>query len=607
MSAPLIQLREVYLGFGGYDIFQNIDLILNERERSCLVGRNGSGKSTLLKLIAGAIVPDAGTVAVQKGIKISLMEQDPDLSVFSTLGDFATSHLNSDQGYKVEAISTGLKLNLQQDVKLASGGEIRRAALAKIIAESPDLMLLDEPTNHLDVESIKWLEIVLKNLPCGVVIISHDRAFLRSVSKSTLWLDRGILRRNEKSFADFEDWRDKTWTEEDARSHKMRRRIKEESIWAVEGISARRKRNQGRLKALKQLKLEYSLQEKRQTTAKMSFQSGETSGRKILEAQGISKNIGGKQICSKFSVSISRGERIAMVGANGVGKTTLLNILFKDLAPDEGTIKRGTNWIAASFEQNKGSLDMDASLQENLAGDPDIALPGRSDQVLVKGVPRHVVGYLKEFLFDPSALRAPVRSLSGGEKSRLILAKLMAKTSNLLLLDEPTNDLDIETLDLLQELLCEFDGTILLISHDRDFVERVATRVLYFEGNGKIIDFTGGYESYLNKFLDDKNSLESTVKSRKSKNAMNLQENKKSVGLSFTEQHRLSEIPEEIERLELEIKKLEEFLSIDDLYQSDQKKFDKASSALVERKLKMDKIMEEWLLLEDKQNYGQLS
>ena len=607
MSAPLIQLREVCLSFGGYDIFQNIDLILTERERSCLVGRNGSGKSTLLKLIAGAIVPDAGTVAVQKGIKISLMEQDPDLSAFSTLGDFATSRLNSNQGYKIEAISTGLKLNLQQEVKLASGGEIRRAALAKIIAETPDLMLLDEPTNHLDVESIKWLETVLKNLTCGVVIISHDRAFLRSVSKSTLWLDRGLLRRNEKSFADFEDWRDKTWAEEDARNHKIRRRIKEESVWAVEGISARRKRNQGRLKALKKLKVKYDLQEKRQATAKMSFQSGETSGRKILEAQGISKNIGGKQICSKFSVSISRGERIAMVGANGVGKTTLLNILFRDLAPDEGTIKRGTNWITASFEQNKGSLDLDASLQENLAGDPDIALPGRSDQILVKGVPRHVVGYLKEFLFDPSTLRAPVRSLSGGEKSRLILAKLMAKTSNLLLLDEPTNDLDIETLDLLQELLCEFDGTILLISHDRDFVERVATRVLFFEGNGRIIDFTGGYESYLNKFLDDKSSLDVTVKSRKPKNTMNLQENKKSAGLSFTEQHRLSEIPEEIERLELEIKKLEEFLSIDDLYQSDQKKFDKASSALAERKLKMDKIMEEWLLLEDKQNHGQLS
>ena len=607
MSAPLIQLREVCLGFGGYDIFQNIDLILNERERSCLVGRNGSGKSTLLKLIAGAIVPDAGTVAVQKGIKISLMEQDPDLSVFSTLGDFATSRLNSNQGYKIEAISTGLKLNLQQEVKLASGGEIRRAALAKIIAESPDLMLLDEPTNHLDVESIKWLETILKNLTCGVVIISHDRAFLRSVSKSTLWLDRGILRRNERSFADFEDWRDKTWTEEDARNHKIRRRIKKESVWAVEGISARRKRNQGRLKALKQLKLKYDMQEKRQSTAKMSFHLGETSGRKILEAQGISKNIGGKQICSKFSVSIRRGERIAMVGANGVGKTTLLNILFGDLAPDEGTIKRGTNWITASFEQNKGSLDMDASIQENLTGDPDIALPGRSDQVLVKGVPRHVVGYLKEFLFDPSTLTAPVRSLSGGEKSRLILAKLMAKTSNLLLLDEPTNDLDIETLDLLQELLCEFDGTILLISHDRDFVERVATRVLFFEGNGRIVDFTGGYESYLNKFLDDKNSLDVTVKSQKPKNVMNLRENKKSVGLSFTEQHRLSEIPQEIERLELEIKKLEEFLSIDGLYQSDQKKFDKASSALAERKLKMDKIMEEWLLLEDKQNYGQLS
>ena len=602
MSAPLIQLREVCLGFGGHDIFQNIDLILNEGERSCLVGRNGSGKSTLLKLIAGAIVPDAGTVAVQKGIQISLMEQDPDLSIFSTLGDFATSRLISNQVYKIEAISNGLKLNLQQEVKLASGGEIRRAALAKIIAETPDLMLLDEPTNHLDIESIKWLETVLKNLKCGVVIISHDRTFLRSVSKTTLWLDRGILRRNEKNFADFEDWRDKTWTEEDARNHKIRRRIKEESVWAVEGISARRKRNQGRLKALKQLKVKYDLQEKRQATAKMSFQSGEASGRKILEAQGISKNIGGKQICSKFSVSISRGERIAMVGANGVGKTTLLNILFRDLSPDEGTIKRGTNLITASFEQNKGSLDMDASLQENLAGDPDIALPGRSDQILVKGVPRHVAGYLKEFLFDPSTLRAPVRSLSGGEKSRLILAKLMAKTSNLLLLDEPTNDLDIETLDLLQELLCEFDGTILLISHDRDFVDRVATRVLFFEGNGKIIDFTGGYESYLNKFLDDKNSSDVVFKSSKPKNAMNLRVKKKSEGLSFTEQHRLLEIPSEIERLELEIKKLEEFLSIDDIFQSDRKKFDKASSALAERKFKMDKIVEEWLVLEDKQN-----
>ena len=602
MSAPLIQLREVCLGFGGHDIFQNIDLILNEGERSCLVGRNGSGKSTLLKLIAGAIVPDAGTVAVQKGIQISLMEQDPDLSIFSTLGDFATSRLISNQVYKIEAISNGLKLNLQQEVKLASGGEIRRAALAKIIAETPDLMLLDEPTNHLDIESIKWLETVLKNLKCGVVIISHDRTFLRSVSKTTLWLDRGILRRNEKNFSDFEDWRDKTWTEEDARNHKIRRRIKEESVWAVEGISARRKRNQGRLKALKQLKVNYDLQEKRQATAKMSFKSGEASGRKILEAQGISKNIGGKQICSKFSVSISRGERIAMVGANGVGKTTLLNILFRDLSPDEGTIKRGTNLITASFEQNKGSLDMDASLQENLAGDPDIALPGRSDQILVKGVPRHVAGYLKEFLFDPSTLRAPVRSLSGGEKSRLILAKLMAKTSNLLLLDEPTNDLDIETLDLLQELLCEFDGTILLISHDRDFVDRVATRVLFFEGNSKIIDFTGGYESYLNKFLDDKNSSDVVFKSSKPKNAMNLRVKKKSEGLSFTEQHRLLEIPSEIERLELEIKKLEEFLSIDDIFQSDRKKFDKASSALAERKFKMDKIVEEWLVLEDKQN-----
>ena len=600
MSAPLIQLSEVSLGFGKHDIFKNIDLVLNKGERTCLVGRNGSGKSTLLKLIAGKIVPDAGHVAVQKGIQISLMEQDPDLSSFSTLGDFAASKLSSNEMYKIEAISNGLKLNLRQEVKFASGGEIRRAALAKIIAETPDLMLLDEPTNHLDIESIQWLEDLLRNLKCGIVIISHDRAFLRAVSKTTLWLDRGILRRNEKNFADFEDWRDKTWAEEDARNHKLKRRIKEESVWAVEGISARRKRNQGRLEALKELKLENNLKIERQETAKMSFQSGEISGRKVLEAQSISKKIDGKPICGKFSVTISRGERIALVGANGVGKTTLLNILFRDLSPDEGSIKRGTNLSIANFEQDKGSLNMDASLQENLAGDPEIALPGRADQILVKGIPRHVAGYLKEFLFDTSALRAPVRSLSGGEKSRLILAKLMAKKSNLLLLDEPTNDLDIETLDLLQEILCDYDGTIILISHDRDFVEQVATRVLFFEGNGKIIDFTGGYRSYLNNRSVDKSRKNTDRKSAKSKTMMDLHAKKKNVNLSFTDHHRLREIPREVERLELEIKKLEDFLSIDDLYLSDQKKFDKASTALAERELKLDEIMEEWLLLEDK-------
>jgi len=600
MSAPLIQLSEVSLGFGKHDIFKNIDLVLNKGERTCLVGRNGSGKSTLLKLIAGKIVPDAGHVAVQKGIQVSLMEQDPDLSSFSTLGDFAASKFSSTEMYKIEAISNGLKLNLRQEVKFASGGEIRRAALAKIIAETPDLMLLDEPTNHLDIESIQWLEDLLRNLKCGIVTISHDRAFLRAVSKTTLWLDRGILRRNEKNFADFEDWRDKTWAEEDTRNHKLKRRIKEESVWAVEGISARRKRNQGRLKALKELKLENDLQIKRQETAKMSFQSGEISGRKVLEAQSISKKIDGKPICGKFSVTISRGERIALVGANGVGKTTLLNILFRDLSPDEGSIKRGTNLSIANFEQDKGSLNMDASLQENLAGDPEIALPGRADHILVKGIPRHVAGYLKEFLFDPTALRAPVRSLSGGEKSRLILAKLMAKKSNLLLLDEPTNDLDIETLDLLQEILCEYDGTIILISHDRDFVEQVATRVLFFEGNGKIIDFTGGYRSYLNNRSVDKSRKNTDRKSVKSKTMMDSHAKKKNVNLSFTDHHRLREIPREVERLELEIKKLEDFLSIDDLYLSDQKKFDKASTALAERKLKLDEIMEEWLLLEDK-------
>ena len=602
MSVPLIQLHQVCLGFGGFDVFKNIDLVLNVGARCCLVGRNGSGKSTLFKLIAGEIAPDAGAVAIHKGIQVRLMEQDPELSKFTTLGDFAASSLGSNETYKIDAISHGLKLNLQQEVKLASGGEIRRAALAKVIAEAPDLMLLDEPTNHLDIESIKWLEAELKNLKCGIVIISHDRAFLRSASKTTLWLDRGVLRKSERNFAEFEDWRDKIWTDEDANNHKIRRRIKEESIWAVEGISARRKRNQGRLKALIKLKQNYGSQIKRQDTSKMSFKSDEISGRKILEARGISKNIGGKLICSNFNVTVTRGERIALVGANGIGKTTLLNMLFGDIPPDTGTIKKGTNLKVARFEQNKSNLNLDASLWENLIDDPETALPGRSDHILVKGVPKHVAGYLKEFLFDPSTIRAPVRSLSGGEKSRLILAKLMAKTSNLLLLDEPTNDLDIETLDLLQEILSEYDGTIILISHDRDFVDRVATRILFFDKNSKIIDFTGGYESYVNSYSTVGNRIDNVAKPARSKIGAGAPIKKKSESLSFTEQHRLIEISREVKKLESEVKKLEDFLSTEDLFRSDRVKFDKASSALLGRKLKMDELLEEWLLLEEKKS-----
>ena len=605
MSAPLIQLSEVSLGFGKHDIFKNVDLVFNKGERSCLVGRNGSGKSTLLKLIAGKIVPDAGHVAVQKGIQISLMEQDPDLSSFSTLGDFAASKLSSNEMYKIEAISNGLKLNLRQEVKFASGGEIRRAALAKIIAETPDLMLLDEPTNHLDIESIQWLEDLLRNLKCGIVIISHDRAFLRAVSKTTLWLDRGILRRNEKNFADFEDWRDKTWAEEDARNHKLKRRIKEESVWAVEGISARRKRNQGRLKALKELKLENDLQIKRQETAKMSFQSGEISGRKVLEAKSISKKIDGKPICGKFSVTISRGERIALVGANGVGKTTLLNILFRDLSPDEGSIKRGTNLSIANFEQDKGSLNMDASLQENLAGDPEIALPGRADQILVKGIPRHVAGYLKEFLFDPSALRAPVRSLSGGEKSRLILAKLMAKKSNLLLLDEPTNDLDIETLELLEEIINQYQGTVLIVSHDREFIDNTCSSVWAFEGDGKITDMVGGYtdyQAYLSYLAEQEKQQQAPKKDVKPAPVAATKPENKSTKLSYKLKLELEQLPNKMEQLEVAVEAQQAVVSDPDFFKQDSDVTTNALNHLAKLESDLEAAFERWEELEELQN-----
>jgi ATP-binding cassette subfamily F protein uup len=599
--APLLQLTDISLTFGGEPVFHDLSLVVQPGDRVALVGRNGSGKSTLLKVMAGLVEPDRGLRIVTPGVNVGYMEQEPDMAGFTTLGDYAASQLDPAETYRVEMAGEGLKFDPARPVSTASGGERRRAALAKLMAEAPDLMLLDEPTNHLDIEAIGWLENELRETRKGFVLISHDRAFLRELTRATLWIDRGMTRRQEKGFEHFEAWRDKVWDDEDQQRHKLDRKIKSEARWAVEGISARRKRNQGRVRALADLRAERSSQIRRQGTAAMALDSGPTSGRKVIEAVDISKAYGDKLILDKFSIKILRGDRVAFVGPNGVGKTTLLKMLLKEIAPDSGTVTQGTNLEPTVFDQARAQLDPKMTLWESLTGDAEMRVSGQADQVLVRGQPRHVVAYLKDFLFDERQARAPVKSLSGGEKARLLLAKLMARESNLLVLDEPTNDLDIETLDLLQELLDDFDGTVLLVSHDRDFLDRVATTTIAMEGDGRATTYAGGWSDYRAQRGADA-ILEASKKADKTeaKTPELTQSKQASTRLSFTEKHRLEELPAQMERIAAEIAKLEELLSDATLFTREPVKFKKATEALTTRQTALAEAEAEWLDLAER-------
>ena len=597
--APLLQLSGISLTFGGTPVFDGLDLVVQPADRVALVGRNGSGKSTLMKVMAGLVEADAGTRVVPPGVSVGYMEQEPDLTAFATLGDFAASALPEGEGYKVAVVAEGLKFDPATPVTSASGGERRRAALAKLLAEAPELMLLDEPTNHLDIQAIRWLEDQLRETRAAYVIISHDRAFLRALTKATLWIDRGEVRRNEKGFAAFEDWRETTWAEEDLARHKLDRRIKAEARWAVEGISARRKRNMGRVRALQAMRAERAAMIRRQGTADMALESGQVSGKLVIEAKGISKAFGEKLILRPFDLKVLRGDRVAFVGPNGVGKTTLLKMLVGEVAPDAGSVRLGTNLDIAVFDQARAALDLGMTLWDGLVNDPEMRVSGRSDQVMVRGTPKHVVAYLKDFLFDEAQARAPIGSLSGGERARLLLARIMARPSNLLILDEPTNDLDVETLDLLQDILGDYDGTVLLVSHDRDFIDRVATTTVALEGDGRAVVYAGGWSDYQAQRGDD-----APVKAAKpaAKPATTPEPKVKSAaqGLTFTEKHRLEALPGVIERLEAEIGKLSAFLSDPALFTTAPEKFRKASEGLAERQAALAAAEEEWLMLEDR-------
>jgi ATP-binding cassette subfamily F protein uup len=597
--APLLQLSGISLTFGGNPVFDGLDLTVQPGDRLALVGRNGSGKSTLMKVMAGLVEVDRGARVVPPGVTVGYMEQEPDLSAYATLGAFAASGLAEGEAYRVAVAAEGLKFDPETRVADASGGEKRRAALAKLLAEAPELMLLDEPTNHLDIEAIGWLEGQLSETRAAFVVISHDRAFLRRLTRGTLWIDRGEVRRNDRGFEAFEDWREAVWAEEDLARHKLERRIKAEAKWAVEGISARRKRNMGRVRALQAMRAERAAMIRRQGTADFALDSGQVSGRLVIEAKGISKAYGDNVILRAFDLTVLRGDRVAFVGPNGVGKTTLLKMLTGEVASDRGTIRRGTKLDIAIFDQARATLDLTMTLWDGLVNDPDMAVSGRADQVMVRGEPKHVVAYLKEFLFDETQARAPIGSLSGGERARLLLARIMARPSNLLVLDEPTNDLDVETLDLLQDVLGDYDGTVLLVSHDRDFIDRVATTTVALDPGGKATVYAGGWSDYQAQRGGDA-APPAPKAARKTDPAPDRPVRKAAQGLTFTERHRLDALPALMEKLEAEIGKLSDVLADPRLFQTAPDKFRRASEGLAERQAALAAAEEEWLTLAEK-------
>ena len=600
-APPLLTLSGITLSFGGDPVFSALDATVLPGDRLGLVGRNGSGKSTLLKVMAGLVEPDEGARFVAPGVQVAYMDQDPDFAGCATLRDYVTTGLDASEVYRADIALEGVRLNGDLDPARASGGERRRAALARLLARDAELMLLDEPTNHLDIAMISWLERHLAETRKAFILISHDRAFLRALTKGLVWIDRGEVRRLNRGFERFEEWRDKTYEEEDQARHKLNRLIKAEGRWAVEGISARRKRNLGRVRRLQALRADRAAQIRRAGPAALALTSGETSGKLVAEATGISKSFGDRRIVRDFDLRIQRGDRVALVGPNGAGKTTLLNLLTGAEAPDTGTVRLGTNLTPAVFDQNRAGLDRDESLWNSLTHDPDLGVSGLSDQVMVRGNPRHVVGYLKDFLFTEAQARGPVMALSGGERVRLLLARLMARESNLLILDEPTNDLDVETLDLLQELLDDYDGTVLLVSHDRDFLDRVATLTIAMDGAGAATVYAGGFSDMIAQGgqiagADPAPPARKTAARPAPKPAAPPPQAGR---FGYRQQQRLAALPDEISRLEAEIGKLTAFLADPDLYQTAPQKFLKATEALADRQTALAAAEEEWLELED--------
>jgi len=594
MSRILLHLRGIGLTFGGRPILENAELSVAEGERVALVGRNGSGKSTLLKIAAGMIEADHGERWVQPGTTIRYLPQEPDLSAYKTVLDYVEAGLGpADDPHRCSTLLRELGLTGEEDPKRLSGGEIRRAAIARTLAPDPDILLLDEPTNHLDLPAIEWLEAELSALRSAFVLISHDRRFLQSLSNRTVWLDRSASRRLERGFASFETWRDEVLAKEEAEQNLLAKRIEQEEHWMRYGVTARRKRNMRRVDLLASLRKERKEHVGAQGSVRMAASSGDVSGKLVAEAKAMSKSFGGRPIVSNLDLLIMRGDRLGIVGPNGAGKTTLIKLITGALEPDSGTIRRGTNLQAVTLDQSRQSLDPNATLA-------DVITDGRGSSVTVNGETKHVISYMKDFLFAPDKARTPVNVLSGGERGRLILARELAKPSNLLVLDEPTNDLDLETLDMLQEMLADYQGTILLVSHDRDFLDRVATSVLMAEGDGTWTEYAGGYSDMVAQRGQGIEQRKAKAEPTKSSGAPRTEAPQAQRKLSFKDKHALETLPSTMKKLEAEIATLESSLADPNLFTRDPKAFDKTAARLSAARDELAKSEELWLELEMK-------
>jgi ATP-binding cassette subfamily F protein uup len=594
MAPPLLILQNIALTLGGTPLLEAADLSVSAGDRLCLVGRNGSGKSTLLKIAAGLIAPDAGTRFFQPDATIRYLPQEPDLSGFDTALAYVEAGLGpADDPHRARTMLEDLGLSGNESPTALSGGEARRAALARVLAPEPDILLLDEPTNHLDLPAIEWLEGTLKSLRSALVLISHDRRFLQNLSRATVWLDRGRTRSLSRGFAEFEAWRDDVLEEEERQQHKLDRKIVAEEHWLRYGVTARRKRNQKRLATLNSLRKERRERRAGPGEVKLAASDAKISGKLVIEAEGVSKSFSDRTIVKNFSARILRGDRLALVGANGAGKTTLMQILTGALLPDDGMIRLGANVAMATLDQGRAHLDAGTSLKDALTG-------GGSDYVEVNGERKHVIGYMKDFLFGPEQARTPIGKLSGGERGRLMLARALAQPSNLLVLDEPTNDLDLETLDLLQEMLCDYPGTILLVSHDRDFLDRVVTSVVFAEGQGRWIEYAGGYSDMVAQRGVGVTAASSAPaeKRKPEREAVRAQKAPQKARLSFKEKHALETLPKKMDELREKMGKLQVFLDDPGLYARDPKKFAEVSEAFSKAEAELSAAEEEWLELE---------
>ncbi|MGK2911425.1 MAG: ABC-F family ATP-binding cassette domain-containing protein, partial [Sphingobium sp.] len=489
MAAPILSFENLGLNQGSGWLFKGLDIQVGQRDRLALIGRNGAGKTTLLKLLAGSIEADQGTRSIVPGKHVVMLEQDPDVSKFATLHDFALSGDFAPEPHEVEAIADQLGVDLSREAATASGGERRRAAICRALASEPDLLLLDEPTNHLDIAAIDWLESWLNRYNGAFVVISHDRAFLTKLTKQTLWLDRGSIRRAEIGFGGFDIWMEQVYAEETRAAEKLDAKLKIEAHWLERGVTARRKRNQGRLSKLYEMREQRASMVGPQGVAKLAMASDGSKTKSVITTAHATKRFGDRTIIDDFSIRIQRGDRIGIVGGNGAGKTTLLKLLTGEIEPDNGTVTLSKTLDMIFIDQQRSLMAPEKRVREVLAEG--------GDWIDVRGVRKHVHGYLKEFLFDPSLAEAKVGTLSGGERSRLLLAREFARESNLLVLDEPTNDLDLETMDLLQEVIADYDGTVLIVSHDRDFLDKTVTMTLGLDGSGEIDIVVGGYQDWI--------------------------------------------------------------------------------------------------------------